>query len=116
MAEMKLIFEAPQGVVPASYEKVSRWVSPKEAEVWQRHYNSIPRDIGAGTVYLTAPGSPRAGTSGVDAHRIDFYLPTAALNKTKDTWTVVYLVGREFPIYNVQIFAPPNKPIIGRRH
>jgi hypothetical protein len=67
-------------------------------------------------VYVTAPGSPRAGTSGLDAHRIDFYVPSAALNKTKNVWSVVYLQGRAFPIYNVQIFAPPNKPALGRHH
>jgi len=90
----EVIHKTFQGVVPANYVKVSRWISQSEAELW-KGCTHIPNDIGRGTqVYVTKFGAAKSA-GGVGNYRVDFFVPKAMLrpgSKTEE-YPNIWVVG-----------------------
>jgi hypothetical protein len=91
----------------SGWTRVSRWMSPKEAELW-RGRSSIPQPSSTSGLpprtYVTGEGVPRpGGTSGV---RVDFEVPTHALEATQSGWFQIWNQFRSIPIREVKVVNP----------
>jgi hypothetical protein len=95
------------GPVGASngWTRVSRWMSPKEAEVW-RGRSSMPQPLGDRT-QVTSFGAPRPGAAN-NLARVDFEVPSHALQPGgTSSWFNIFNQGRAVPVREVKVVPQP---------
>jgi RHS repeat-associated protein len=90
-----------------SWTRVSRWMSPEEAQMWSRRYSiPQPRPMAEGSpprIWVTRFGEPKP-RSNVGSVRVDFDVPTHALKVAGHKgWYQIFPNSQYIPIKEVRI-------------